>query len=127
MTGEYDPVAVAADPAVRAAVLGTVTLAEASRVLRSRAGKPWCDAMLLRFGDDLSTDPETSVSDGVREVLGVPTEAETRARVLELRRARTSYRAIAAVLDAEGHRPRRAACWSPSTVRSVVQRAQAGA
>ena len=44
------------------------------------------------------------------------------ARIVELRRAGQSYRAIAATLDAEGHRPRRAASWSAMAVRAVAQR-----
>jgi hypothetical protein len=68
------PEELAADPAVRAAVLATVTVEEAMRTLRSRAGKPWCDAFLLRFCDDLSTDPDIAgeLGDSAREVLGVP-------------------------------------------------------
>ena len=38
-----------------------------------------------------------------------------------------SYRSIAATLDAEGHRPRRATTWSAMAVRAVVQREMAGA
>jgi DNA invertase Pin-like site-specific DNA recombinase len=48
------------------------------------------------------------------------------ARIVELRSAGESYRSIAATLDAEGHRPRRAASWSAIAVRSVAQRAMAG-
>lgn len=44
------------------------------------------------------------------------------ARIVELRTAGEPYRAIAATLDAEGLRPRRAASWSAMAVRSVVQR-----
>ena len=44
------------------------------------------------------------------------------ARIVELRRAGESYRAIAASLDTEGHRPRRAATWSAMAVRAVAQR-----
>jgi len=43
-------------------------------------------------------------------------------RIVELRQAGKSYRAIAATLDAEGHRPRRAASWSAMAVRAVAQR-----
>ena len=45
------------------------------------------------------------------------------ARVVELRGEGASYREIAATLDAEGHRPRRAASWSAMAVRAVAQRA----
>jgi DNA invertase Pin-like site-specific DNA recombinase len=44
------------------------------------------------------------------------------ARIVELRRAGQSYRTIAAALDAEGLRPRRAASWSAMAVRNVAQR-----
>jgi len=44
------------------------------------------------------------------------------ARIVELRAEGESYRAIAATLDAEGHRPRRAATWSAMAVRSVALR-----
>lgn len=44
------------------------------------------------------------------------------ARIVELRQAGESYRAIAAALDAEGFRPRRAASWSAMAVRAVAQR-----
>lgn len=49
------------------------------------------------------------------------------ARIVELRGAGESYRAIAATLDAEGRRPRRAATWSAMAVRSVAQREGAAA
>ncbi|HMH76891.1 MAG TPA: recombinase family protein [Candidatus Udaeobacter sp.] len=45
------------------------------------------------------------------------------ARILALRDAGESYRAIVAVLTAEGHRPRRADRWSAMSVRNVVRRA----
>ncbi len=44
------------------------------------------------------------------------------ARIVELRQAGESYRSIAATLDAEGFRPRRAASWSAMAVRAVAQR-----
>lgn len=68
------PEELAADPAVRAAVLTTVTVDEALRTLRSRAGKPWCDALLLKFTDGLdeSAPGDSDVGSGAREVLGLP-------------------------------------------------------
>jgi DNA invertase Pin-like site-specific DNA recombinase len=57
-----------------------------------------------------------------RDAVANPTEQAAVARIVELRREGNSYRAIVAVLDAEGHRPRRADRWSPMTVRSVVLR-----
>ncbi len=54
----------------------------------------------------------------------VPHESEQRAvrRIGELRAAGHSYREIAARLDGEGLRPRRASSWSAMTVRAIVQR-----
>lgn len=43
-------------------------------------------------------------------------------RIVELRRAGESYRSIAATLDAEGRRPRKAAAWSAMSVRKVALR-----
>lgn len=51
------------------------------------------------------------------------TEQATVARILALRSAGQSYRAIVDVLDAEGHKPRRAAAWNTMSVRNVVLRA----
>ena len=50
-------------------------------------------------------------------------EQATIVRVVELRKAGVSYRAICQALDAEGFKPRKAATWSPMSVRSVAQRA----
>jgi Recombinase len=44
------------------------------------------------------------------------------ARIIELRAGGMTYRGIAATLDAEGHRPRRAQRWSAMSVRAVAQR-----
>ncbi len=49
-------------------------------------------------------------------------EQATVARIVELRAAGESYRCIAATLDADGRRPRRAASWSAMAVRAVVLR-----
>lgn len=57
-----------------------------------------------------------------RDAAPNPAEARTVARILELRAAGMSYRAIGEQLDAEGLRPRRAARWSAMTVRSVCQK-----
>ncbi|MGW3846889.1 recombinase family protein [Streptomyces fagopyri] len=58
-----------------------------------------------------------------RDAAPRPDEQPTVARILALRKAGDSYRAIAAILDAEGLKPRRAAQWSAMSVRAVVQRA----
>lgn len=49
-------------------------------------------------------------------------EQQAVARIVELREEGRSYREIAAVLDEEGHRPRRAASWSAMSVRNVAIR-----
>jgi len=56
-----------------------------------------------------------------------PDENEQRAvaRILELRADGASYRQIAATLDAEGLRPRKAGSWSPMSVRNVWEREHA--
>lgn len=53
-----------------------------------------------------------------------PNQAEQAAihRLVELRRQGMSYRHIAEALDAEGHKPRRAASWSAMSVRNVAIR-----
>lgn len=60
-----------------------------------------------------------------RERDAAPREDEqaTVRRIVELRGTGASYRAIAATLDVEGHKPRKAASWSPMSVRNVAQRA----
>jgi DNA invertase Pin-like site-specific DNA recombinase len=53
-----------------------------------------------------------------------PNEAEQEAvrRITELRQQGASYRTIAAQLDAEGLRPRRAQTWAPMAVRNIAVR-----
>jgi DNA invertase Pin-like site-specific DNA recombinase len=51
-----------------------------------------------------------------------PAEQAAVRRIVELRQAGQSYRSIAATLDAEGLRPRRAATWSAMAVRNIAQR-----
>jgi DNA invertase Pin-like site-specific DNA recombinase len=58
--------------------------------------------------------------DGVRQ----PAEQSAVAFILEARGVGRSYRQIAHALDERGHAPRRAAHWSPASVRSVVMRHQ---
>jgi DNA invertase Pin-like site-specific DNA recombinase len=57
----------------------------------------------------------------------VPDEDEQKAvrRIVELRQAGGSYRAIAATLDAEGFKPRRAPRWYPMSVRAIAEREMA--
>ncbi|MDQ2789590.1 MAG: recombinase family protein [Actinomycetota bacterium] len=49
-------------------------------------------------------------------------EQRTVRRIVELRRAGQTYRAIAASLDSEGLRPRRAGSWSAAAVRNITLR-----
>ncbi len=63
-----------------------------------------------------------------RERDAAPRADEQRAvrRIVELRAAGAPYRTIAATLDAEGLRPRKAASWSAAAVRNVAMRESAG-
>jgi DNA invertase Pin-like site-specific DNA recombinase len=56
-----------------------------------------------------------------------PDEQRLVGRVAELRSQGQSYRAICAVLEAEGYEPRRAKRWSPVVVRSIAKRSAARA
>lgn len=53
-----------------------------------------------------------------------PEEARAVTRIVELRQGGKPYREIAATLDAEGFRPRRAASWSATAVRNIWERSQ---
>ncbi|RDI19666.1 recombinase family protein [Lentzea flaviverrucosa] len=57
-----------------------------------------------------------------RDAAPEPTEQAAVRRIVELRESGASYRVIASTLDAEGHKPRRAAAWSAMAVRNIVQR-----
>jgi DNA invertase Pin-like site-specific DNA recombinase len=57
-----------------------------------------------------------------RDVGPSAAEQKAGARIVELRRAGRSYREIATALDAEGHKPRRAASWSAAAVCNVALR-----
>lgn len=67
------------DPAVREAVFESVTVAEAYGILRSRLGKPWCDAFMVNIADDMDSRlnyPEPfpqaeTIGDGARKVFGL--------------------------------------------------------
>ena len=65
-----------------------------------------------------------AATDKGRERYAGPTEAQQKAvaRIVELRRAGHSYRELAAALDAEGRKPRRAASWAAAAVRNVTLR-----
>jgi DNA invertase Pin-like site-specific DNA recombinase len=52
-----------------------------------------------------------------------PAEQAVRTRILELRAARQSVRAIADTLTAEGHKPKRGGQWHPETIRRILARA----
>lgn len=57
-----------------------------------------------------------------RDAAPNPEERPTVERILALRKAGASYRVIAAMLDAEGLKPRRAESWSAMSVRAVCKR-----
>jgi DNA invertase Pin-like site-specific DNA recombinase len=57
-----------------------------------------------------------------RDAAPNPTEQAAVRRIAELRTAGKSYREVAAALDDEGLRPRRAASWSAMSVRNVAIR-----
>jgi DNA invertase Pin-like site-specific DNA recombinase len=50
-------------------------------------------------------------------------EQRTLARIAELRKAGKSLREVGAVLEAEGHRPKRGGKWHPETLRQAAARA----
>ena len=64
--------------------------------------------------------------DGRRVVVVVSDEADTVARILELRDAGLSYRGMCDALEREGRRPKRGPRWLPATVRRVYQRERDG-
>jgi DNA invertase Pin-like site-specific DNA recombinase len=64
---------------------------------------------------------------GARDSAPRADEQRAIARILELRHAGRSYREIAAALDNEGLKPRRAASWSAMAVRNVAVREGAAA
>lgn len=53
-------------------------------------------------------------------------DPEILARIYELHDAGQSYRGICAVLEREGHRPKRGATWHPETIRKILARRYAG-
>jgi DNA invertase Pin-like site-specific DNA recombinase len=57
-----------------------------------------------------------------RDAAENPAEIPAVARIVELRQAGRSYREIAAALDSEGFKPRRAQHWSPMAVRNIAVR-----
>jgi DNA invertase Pin-like site-specific DNA recombinase len=59
-----------------------------------------------------------------RDAAPEPFEQATVRRIVDLRTAGRSYRDIAATLDQEGRRPRRADRWSAAAVRNVYERAR---
>jgi DNA invertase Pin-like site-specific DNA recombinase len=61
-----------------------------------------------------------------RELVEDPTEQATLARIRELHGQDLSLRAIAAVLHAEGHQPRRGQRWHPNTLARILDRESYG-
>jgi hypothetical protein len=64
---------------------------------------------------------------GYRRCAPDAAEQEVIARIRELWAAGESLRSIAAALDAEGRRPRRAERWSAPVVRNILMRGGCGA
>lgn len=64
-------------------------------------------------GDGKGRDRDAAPHDGEQHAVR---------RIVEMRKEGSSYREIAAVLDAEGLRPRRADHWSPMSVRNIAAR-----
>lgn len=60
-----------------------------------------------------------------RALVPDPQEQATLARIQELRNEGKSLRAIAAILESEGHSPKRSARWHPQTLAQVVRRLEA--
>jgi DNA invertase Pin-like site-specific DNA recombinase len=100
-------------------ILGSIGQYEAA-VIRGRmaAGK----AVKAAAGGFVGGQPRYGQRAEDGELVEEPTEAALVDRVRELRGEGRSYRAIAATLDAEGFRPRRAASWSAMTVRGIAIR-----
>lgn len=61
-----------------------------------------------------------------RDAVPEPEEQQAVALIVRMRNARKSYREIAAELERQGMRPRRAERWWPMSVRSVARRAGVG-
>jgi DNA invertase Pin-like site-specific DNA recombinase len=57
-----------------------------------------------------------------RELIEDADEQTALRRMRELRVGGSSFREIAAVLQAEGHAPKRGACWYPMTIRQMLRR-----
>lgn len=135
---------------------GRVFTADAGEILVDDADDPMRSALRQMVGVFAELDRKTTVKrmrDGIkakaatgrkatgsyaygyhgvgkgRERDSAPRDDEQRAvrRILELRAAEQSYRAIAATLDAEGLRPRKAATWSAMAVRNIAIREAAKA
>lgn len=100
-------------------VLGAIGQYEAA-VIRGRmaAGK----AVKAAAGGYVGGQPAYGLRSEGRDLVPDPLEAALVARVAELRASGASYRVIAATLQAEGYRPRRAESWSPMTVRNIALR-----
>lgn len=131
---------------------GRVFAAESGEVLKSDPDDPMRDAMRQMMGVFAELDRKTVVkrlrdgrrvkAEAGRKAVGQyaygtqgvgkgrerdagPQDEEQAAiaRIVELRDQGVSYRGICATLDAEGHRPRKAAAWSPMSVRNIAVRA----
>lgn len=77
----------------------------------------------LALGETLAETVAQARPNGRRDVVAVESEARTVARIVALRAAGMSLRAIAEVLTAEGHATKTGATWFANTVRRVALRA----
>lgn len=77
----------------------------------------------LALGETLAETVAQARPNGRRDVVAVENEARTVARIVELRAAGMSLRAIAQALDSEGHATKAGGRWHPQTVRLVALRA----
>lgn len=99
-------------------VLGAVAEYERAMIaLRLRAGRR---AKAARGGYAYGAPPFGTRAEG-RSLVADPDEAVAVARARALHRRGASLRAIGETLSAEGHRPRRAERWHPTTVARLVR------
>jgi DNA invertase Pin-like site-specific DNA recombinase len=100
-------------------VLGaTADYIRASTVARMRIGK----RRKAQAGGYIGGPPRYGKRGENKNLVDHDAEVATMVRVGELYRGGASLRSIAATLDTEGHKPRRADRWHPYTVKLIVDR-----
>lgn len=105
-------------------------LASVSQWEREAIGERTADALVQVKAEGVKlggaalgwTRTEATDADGRRVVLPVAEEAETVARIRDLRAAGNTLREIAAALDAEGRKTKKGGKWFASTVKNVLAR-----